>query len=475
MYFNPDFIVDILLPKLLRMTIIGFIIASVVGGVVGLTARPKKLPQNGDRNGAILASIYGAFIGTMLIGLLPIEAFAVNLQGIAWGGLLLLFFFAALLLIGPIVGSILGLKNRQILQSGMKIKALGILLTYLLVILTIYLFLVPTQLVIGKPNPNADDPLPIIARISGYESSTSDLALSGDGQQLAVATVNRGTQIWDLTQLKLRQAFKPIPENQENGKDVIYNVGFSDDNQQLVTAAATEVQIREIATGKILHRLAGAELGLVAANQKLVTLTLSSPRGLKIWEMQSGKLLQTIPGEFKEYTYGELERSFAVSADRRFLAFPPKAFREFGKQENNGVIQIWDLQSGKQITQLIGDRTREIQTLIFSPDAQQLIVAAGDQLQIWNWQQAKQVKTIENAGKIENMIWTKQGLLTRVSTIPAIDEQQVALWDLATGKSIPSFFKDKDWAGRPSLSGNGKFLATFTSDGIVVWQLPLLK
>lgn len=468
MYFNPDFIVDILLPKLLRMTIISFVVAGVVGGLLGLIARPKVPP----RNAAITSAIYGAFIGTMLIGLLPIEAFAVNLQGIAWGGLLLLLSFAALLLVGPIVGSILGLKNQQILQSGMKIKASGILLTYLLVILTIYVFLVPSELVIDKPEANADDQLPMVARIRGYQNSISDIALSLDGQQLAVATFDRGTQVWNLTQLRLRQAFKPIPDNQENGKDVIFNVSFSDDSQQLVTAAATEVQIREIPTGKIVRRFAGAELGLVAADQKLVTLTLSSPRGLKIWDMQSGKLLQTIPGEFEEYTYGGLERSLSISSDRRFLAFSPKAFREFGQQEDNGVIQIWDMQSGKRIAQLIGDRNREIQTLSFTPDAQQLIVAAGDQLQIWNWQQAKRVKTIENTGKIEDMVWTRKGLLTRVSTIPPLSEQQVALWDLDSGKPTPSFFKDSAWAGRPSLSSNGKFLATFTSDGIVVWQLP---
>jgi WD40 repeat protein len=473
MYFNPDFIVDVLLPKLLRMTILSFVIASVVGGLIGLIARPKTPP----RNAAITSAIYGAFIGTMLIGLLPLEAFAVNLQGVAWawGGLLLLLVFPALLLIGLIVGSILGLKNQQILQSGMKIKVWGILLTYFLAIFTIYVILVPSQLVIDKPVANADDPLPMVARIRGYKSSPSDLALSPDGQQLAVATFDRGTQVWDLTQLRLRQAFKPKPENEQDGKDSIFNVSFSDDSQQLVTAAATEVQIREIPTEKIVRRLAGAELGLVAADQKLVTLTLSSPRGLKIWDMQSGKVLQTIPGELKEYTSGALERSLSISSDRRYLAFSPKAFREFGQQEDNGVIQIWDLQSGKRIAELIGDRNREIQTLSFTPDAQQLIVAVDDQLQIWNWQQAKRVKIIENTGKIEDMVWTRKGLLTRVSTIPPLGEQQVALWDLVTGKAIPSFFKDSDWAGRPgrpSLSSNGKFLATVTSDGIVVWQLP---
>jgi len=123
--FDADTLLQIVLPKLLRMTLVSFVVGRVVlGSVVGalvaaITAlmRRSRLRRSGSlsqedgvsRRSLLRASLWGSFLGTILISLLPIEANPASLiggpYGAIWFGFMLLIFVPA----GATTGAVLGL------------------------------------------------------------------------------------------------------------------------------------------------------------------------------------------------------------------------------------------------------------------------------------------------------------------------------------------------------------------------------
>ncbi|UOO10816.1 MULTISPECIES: WD40 repeat domain-containing protein [unclassified Synechocystis] len=429
----------LVLPKLLRMTLVSFVIASVVGSVVGWIAtliwRGKNLSDLSDspnpRGWLIKPAIFGSFIGMVLIGLLPIEANPASLVGGPYSGLWFLMMFVFLAPLGSIAGAVIGatLGTKQFSQiKREKLIGIVLLLTYFFATVVLYVGLAPPALVMEKPTGN--DPFPVVGELKGYESGPKDLALSDNGQQLAVVTVRYGedkVEIWDLPRKKVLYSFKTKPNSSVTLKDILSSLEFSKDGQQLITAAVQQVQVRDLTNGAVQMRLEGGELAYPIADNKLVTLASvdawanePEPHNIKVWDLDTGKLLQTINADLAPTE--RFSVPIAISPDGRLVAFPPGLYSD--------RIEIWDIGNQKQVTALTSNQPAGVLSLAFSPDGEQLAVALGQgaPLSVWDWRSPKQVKTIAKADRAEVLYWTEQGIFVG-------SDGAFQVWDPQTGEA----------------------------------------
>lgn len=486
-YFNLDTLLQFVVPKLLTMTLVSFAIGSVVGAVVGWLATLvwRRTQQSKDpsrsRRWLINPAIAGSFIGMLLIGMLPIQANPASLVGGPYSGLWFLIMFVMLAPLGSISGAIIGAIIGASPPTRIKLPklmAIALLVTYLFCASVLYVGLAPPAVVMSTP-PTSDpsDPFPVVAELKGYESIPKDLALSENGQQLAISTVRYSkdkVEIWDLPSRRVVHTLQREQNGSETLKDILASLRFSQDGRELITAAVQQVQVRNLANGQVRLRLNGGEVAYPMADNKLVTLAAvdawaakPEPHNLKVWDLTTGKLLHTIPADLSPTERPNLP--IAVTPDRRLLAFPPSLY------ENQ--IQVWDIPNHKLLSSLINNNRAGILSLSFSPDGQQLAISLGQglPLSIWNWQSEKQIKTITNAGQAEQLYWTKQGIFVG-------SDGGFKVWDPQTGKVLQTL--DLETPGSPSqksiklplgpsaLSADRTTLTAYIPrQGIRVWQV----
>jgi hypothetical protein len=437
-YLNLDAFLKFVLPKLLTMTLISFVIGSVVGAVVGwlatfiLRRRQRGKALSLPRRSLIEPAIFGSFIGMLLIGILPIEANPASLIGGPYSGLWFLMMFVMLAPLGSISGAIVGVivGSKQFTSiNQQKLMGVILLLAYLFSASVLYVGLAPSAVVMTTPS--GSDPFPIVTELKGYENIPKALALSENGQQLAISTVRYGedkVEIWDLSRKKVVYTLPGKRGGSITLKDILASLEFSQDGRELITAAVQEVQVRSLTNDQVRLRLDGGNIAYPIAGNQLVTLAAvdawaakPEPYSLKVWNLTDGKLLHTMPADLPPSERRNLP--IAVSPDRRLLAFPPGVY--------NDEIQIWDILNHKQIGSLVSNQPAGVLSLAFSPNGEQLAIALGQgtPLSIWDWRSPKEVKKITDAERAEILYWTEEGIFVG-------GDGAFQLWDPQTAKPL---------------------------------------
>lgn len=329
---------------------------------------------------------------------------------------------------GAIIGAMIGANPPARIKLP-KLMGIALLVTYLFCASILYIGLAPPAVVMSTPPSNG--PFPVVAELTGYESIPKDLALSDNGQQLAISTVRYSedkVEIWDIPSRRVVHTLQREPNASATLKDILASLGFSQDGRELITAAVQQVQVRNLDNGKVRLRLDGGEVAYPMADNKLVTLAAVNaraaklePYNLKIWDLTTGKLLHTIQADLAPSE--RINLPIAISPDRRFLAFPPALYDD--------QIQVWDIPNFKLVRSLVSKKPAGVLSLTFSPDGQQLAIALGQgsPLSIWNWQSAKQMKMISNAGRAEQLYWTNQGVFVG-------SDGEFKVWNPQTGQEL---------------------------------------
>lgn len=137
MLFNPNIILNSVIPGLLGGSIISAVVAIVVGGIIGLIAggRSRQIKRT------MTPAIIGSFFGTMLIAMLPIMSEA-QLWGGGYAGILLMFAAVFLIPTGSIIGALIGCSYGLKLAQRRDIKKILLIMaiaTYSLTAVVIYI------------------------------------------------------------------------------------------------------------------------------------------------------------------------------------------------------------------------------------------------------------------------------------------------------------------------------------------------
>lgn len=490
-FLDADTLLELVLPKLLRMTVMSAVVGGVVGLVVAATAavlqrsrrrrsgtKAPKAPASTGR--LVWSALWGSFLGTFLAGLLPIEANPASLIGGPYAGLWFLFMVLVFVPGGAVGGAVLGIltvaspRSRNRLLRVVAAITLG---AYLISALVLTLTLSPPAVAVRTHSPQG--PFPLVAEISGIESLPSHLALSADGQRLAVLSVRYGRQQIDIVDLttRKRQRIRKLhgkPEGQQTLQDILATLAFTADGQELVTAAVQQVQVRTLPDGRPRLRLEGGEVAYPMADERLVTLASvdaaaarPTPQSLKVWNLSSGELLQSLAADLNTVEREMLP--IAMSPDRRLLAFPRRLYDD--------RIEVWNISEGRQVSTLELENPAGILALAFSPDGGELALSLGQgpPISIWDLATARQIHRIDRPERVQQLYWTTQGLLAGYDGAFRVlsPRDGTVQHTLQLGSTGPSS------ANRPvlpmalsALSGDGNTLAAhFADHGIGVWRV----
>jgi WD40 repeat protein len=237
-------------------------------------------------------------------------------------------------------------------------------------------------------------------------------------------------------------------------------------------ALSSDGQYLAVATGPNTHKLFlwkwqgeeprplelppyGASRISFAPSAKLLAAIGHADQGLRVWDVPSGRLrYQWAPSADGSYLEGEP----TFTPDGKLVLVSVK-----GRPKSRGQIQILDAESGRPQ----GTLPNTSGTMAVSPDSRHLAVSQGRGLRFWDLRsrQALSAKDEAHWHAPSHILISPRGLV-----VTASDDNTARIWDAATGKQRRMFSLD-NWVRAIGLSLDGKVLAASSFDDAVhVWD-----
>jgi WD40 repeat protein len=307
----------------------------------------------------------------------------------------------------------------------------------------------------------------VIATLKGHTGWVTTAAFSPDGRQILTTSRDKTARVWDAA---TGSALKVLWHTSE-----VIDGDFLSDRTIVTTATDGAPRIWNMENEGFVAKLQGQQEQISDAlfGPDARTVITSSPEGLRLWELVSGKELASIghpPGfdpiwEFsrdgnriltviEEVSAGLYNQSVMIFdaatggniAVLRGHQEEVKSAR-FSRDGNlvvtasqDGKARIWDVASGQAVVALIGHKD-QVNSAQFSPDGQLVLTASQDgTARIWNAANGQEIVVLKVPAKgIGFAIFSPDG--HRVLTMPNSwysDDQDKALrlWDGTTGAVI---------------------------------------
>ncbi len=212
------------------------------------------------------------------------------------------------------------------------------------------------------------------------------------------------------------------------------------------------------------------EVRYSAAGQLII---LSNPKKRSDWSLtvvdaDKNRVIRTCripPPEFCPWKY-----SLSLCPDARLAAIPPR-----GTNNHDGTIRIWDLEAGKELQSLPFEQIGYGTGHAFTPDGQRLITSSSKiYFQIWD------LVTGKEAARSPLEYLTEWGMASAVAVstdgkffaTARQGDGQVDIWDTQTGKTTITLATHRDAIVAVAASPDNRLAATLGCDGYLrTWEL----
>jgi WD40 repeat protein len=336
------------------------------------------------------------------------------------------------------------------------------------------------------------------------------LAFSPDGKLLATGSMNGAVRLWEVGTGKLLRCLSGY-------HGWVSQLRFSPDGKALLLAGSDSqtVHLWDVASGRDLRRQHGHQ-GFVASvayspDGRLLATgggdKLDQDNLIRLWDAHTGKELRQLVG------HGSRVNVVAFAPDGRLLAsggdredvprlwdapagtpqgrlISPRCDQERGGQErritalaflpcgqrllsgnDEGLIQIWDVPTRREIGQLRGHEGR-ITALALSADGKTLYSGSLDRtVRVWDIGLRKDVRHLGNHGDgIKGLALSPDGKLLAV----AVGDWpgKVWLWDLLRQREVGRLEGELSRLGQIAFSPDGKMLVAASADErLRIWEV----
>lgn len=228
-------------------------------------------------------------------------------------------------------------------------------------------------------------------------------------------------------------------------------------NKQIVASGSLEDQIKiwNIQTGELLQTLAGHAKGvngLAITPDSNFLVSCGDDDKIKIWNLASGNAIYTISEHSRDVN------SVAISADGQILAS--------GSEDR--TVRIWSLKNGSAIRTLPG--TGMIKAVAISPNKQ--ILASGgldNQIKLWNIVKGEASRTIQgHFNSVHDVAFTRDGKIL----VSASKDKTIKLWNVENGENIRTLSAHSGSVNSIVITpDNQKIISASSDNTIKVWRL----
>jgi WD40 repeat protein len=290
----------------------------------------------------------------------------------------------------------------------------------------------------------------------------NSLALSGDGQTLAVGGVQGMAGVVRLWNVPARRELPQLSGPQNGAISLV----FSPDGKILAVGEGSQQTIRlyELATGKELRQLSGGQNQTYApafSPDGKIVAGVSNNSSIHLWETATGKEIR----QMAALNYGIM--AIAFSPDGQTLAS--------GGASNRA--HLWDVATGKE-RQLLGGHQMGVTGVALAPDGQTLATASLDQtVRLWEIATGKELRQFRrpkpeaDLGGLENLAPCLAFCANGKILGAVYADGVICLWDPGTGKELRHFAASVGNVTAMAFAPNGKALAVGGTEGPVrLWD-----
>lgn len=285
------------------------------------------------------------------------------------------------------------------------------------------------------------------------EESIVGVALA-PGKPLAAA-VSMGGTLW-LCKIEDKAnpvAIKPQPITTDTRRVALLRVAFSPDSTRLLLGCAdNSVRLLEAETGKELFTLEGHggpvwSLAFFKDGKRALSGSTSDYSIIE-WDLLTGKQL-------RKFTGMEVPSSLAISPDQTTFATP-----------NFKSIQVWDINSGRQIRSLEGHSSR-VEGLSYSPDGRQLISASRGSIRVWDVNKGSCIRQFGDGDiLVESLSVSSDGQLVMLGA-----PGHIQVWNLEAERLEVQIKNLSGQATAVFAHDNRRFLVGEMWGGLRMWEL----
>lgn len=261
------------------------------------------------------------------------------------------------------------------------------------------------------------------AKTKADQVEVSSVAFSPDGIQLAGGSTDGTVTIWQVSDGILVDTLRNHTGN-------VSSVFFSPDGQALFSASWDgRMRMVNVSDGKIVRSFGGLKLtdSTISADGKVLAAYDEGVYSLILWDVESGKKLQTIKG-FALYAFGALD--MALSPDGQFIVA--------GMHDN--TAKMWSAASGvaqntfEDLKPEDGWYYIDYFTVNFSPDGQSLLMAGSNIIGIWDIEKG----TLQSSAKVKSEAIYDTAFSPDGQILASVEGPNVNLWQFPDGSLRPS-------------------------------------
>jgi WD40 repeat protein len=299
-----------------------------------------------------------------------------------------------------------------------------------------------------QPTTNFANPR-LVYSFLDHSGTVKSLAFSPDSRVLfSGGAENDGViRVWDTLTGKrfaiIRRAHKTAVES----------MLISPDGQTLASCSTDNtINLWNLPTNKFTRSFVGHTSNVLSLalspNSKI--LASGGLDGIRLWDFLQQRPLGTLTRFDSIYTV-------AISPDGQLLASGDK----------QGVIKLWDLNSGTLIRTVPKAHSAAITKLAFTPDGTALVSSSHDYtIKLWNPNTGDILRTLRGHNNRVNAITINPN----GQTLASAGRDGIKIWNLNTGELLNTLYGHTDWVSSITFSPDGTKLATGGFDRRVnVW------